>query len=205
MIVERMPLGIYGTNCYIVACDETKEAMVIDPGGDANAIIEKAKELSLIVKYIAVTHGHGDHIGGLIELKDKTGALIVIHEGDQELLIDAEKNYSTQMTMENIEADADKLLQDGDILQVGQLSIEVIHTPGHTKGGICLKAEDCLFSGDTLFNRSIGRTDLPGGSLDEIMTSIKNKLMILDEDVKVFPGHGSATTIGKEKATNPYI
>lgn len=205
MILERMSLGVYGTNCYIVACEETKEAMVIDPGGEVKKIINKAKEHNLNVKFIALTHGHGDHIGALKELKDESNAIVVIHKEDEELLTDAHKNYSAQMSMENVNGNADKLLQDGEIIQVGQLSIEVIHTPGHTKGSVCFKANDCLFSGDTLFAKSIGRTDLHGGSFDDIINSIRNKLIILDEDVKVFPGHGPATTIGKEKANNPYI
>ncbi len=205
MIVEKIPLGGYASNCYIVGCEKTREALVIDPGANASAIILKAKELNLTIKLIALTHGHCDHIGGLNKLKDETNVLAAIHKQDNELLSDCRKNYSAKMGMRKIETNADKLLEDGDIIKVGKLNVKVIHTPGHTKGSICLKVNDCLFSGDTLFAGSIGRTDLYGGSSDQIIESIKNKLMVLDENIKVFPGHGSATTISKEKQVNPYV
>ena len=205
MIIERLQLGIYGTNCYIIGCDTTKEAIVIDPGGEPEEILYKANDLGLKIKYIALTHGHGDHIGGLIELRNETGAPVLIHKEDEELLVNAKMNLSEQISRRKIEVTPDRYLDEGTALNVGKLDFEVIHTPGHTKGSVCLKVQDNIFSGDTLFAGSIGRTDLYGGSYDNIIASINNKLMIYDDNDKVFPGHGPASTIGKEKETNPYI
>ncbi|RKD34646.1 MBL fold metallo-hydrolase [Thermohalobacter berrensis] len=205
MILQRVPAGIYGANCYILGDEVTKEAIIVDPGGDVDDIILKIKELDLNVKYIVLTHGHGDHIGGLIELKDKMDATILIHENDEELLIDAEKNLSSHMSMDNIEIKPDKVLKEGDKLKFGKYEAIIIHTPGHTKGSICIKVDNNILTGDTLFAGSIGRTDLYGGSFDKIIKSIKEKILIYDDDVKLFPGHGPVTTIGIEKNTNTFI
>lgn len=205
MIIEKMSLGIYGANCYIVAPKENCQAIVVDPGGDALEIVNKLEELNLTLKYIVLTHGHGDHIGGLKVLKEKTNAKVLIHKNDEVMLLDADINLSSKMSMENVEVSPDELLKDGDKLNIDDLIIEIIHTPGHTQGSICLKFENHIITGDTLFAGSIGRTDLYGGSFEDILESIKNKLMIYDDEILVLPGHGPFSKIGLERSKNPFI
>jgi len=203
--VERIPVGLYAANCYIIACEDTNKAAVIDPGGDSEKIVGKINENELLLEYIILTHGHGDHIGGVTALKKRAGGLILIHEEDEYLIKDADKNFSSMMSGPKVEFEADKTLKDGDILKLGNLELEIIHTPGHTPGGICIKVRDLLFTGDTLFSNSIGRTDFERGSYKEIIKSIKERLIVFDDDTKVLPGHGPASTIGIEKTTNPFL
>lgn len=205
MIVERIPVGIYAVNCYIVGCEKTKEAIVIDPGGDADSILVMLNNYGLTCKYIILTHAHGDHIGGLKQLKEQTNASILVHKQDEELLLDASKNLSAQMSMENVEIKPNTLLEDNDIMNFGKYKFKIIHTPGHTPGGICILVDDILFTGDTLFAGSIGRSDLYGGSTNQLMASIKGKLVDLDDNIKVLPGHGPSSTIKIEKNTNPFL
>ncbi|SKC70110.1 MBL fold metallo-hydrolase [Maledivibacter halophilus] len=205
MYIERVVTGIYAANCYLLGCEKTNEAAVIDPGGDADDILKKINKNVLDVKYIILTHGHGDHIGAVREIKEKTGAKILIHSKDEALLKDAEKNLSSLMSGPDVSLTADRLLNDGDIVDVGELELKIIHTPGHTPGGISIKVEDVLITGDTLFAGSIGRTDFEGGSFEKIIKSIKNKLLIYDDSTKVLPGHGPASTIGNERAKNPFL
>jgi len=201
----RIPAGIYAANCYIVYCETTKEGIVIDPGGDIDDILGVIKENNLKIKYIVLTHGHGDHIGGVGELKNALGTLIMIHEEDRDMLIDGSKNLSKIMAMGSVEIEPDRLLKDGDIIEFGEEKAEIIHTPGHTRGGICLKIGDNIITGDTLFAGSIGRTDLLGGDFETIISSIKEKIMIYPEKTQIFPGHGPSSTIGKERVTNPFL
>ena len=189
MKIIRIPAGIYAANCYIIFDESTRSGIVVDPGGDVDDLLASIKENKIQVKHIVLTHGHGDHIGGVIGLKKALGASVLIHELDKDMLIDGGKNLSTVMAMGSIEIEPDKLVKDGDIIKVDDLNIEIIHTPGHTLGGICLKIEDNLITGDTLFAGSIGRTDLLGGDYDTI----------------VYPGHGPSSTIGKEKISNPFV
>lgn len=205
MEFKRLPLGIYQANCYILHDDKTKEAAVIDPGGDFPELKSYIESNGLSVKYIIVTHGHGDHIGALRELKDYSKAIICVHKEDHEMLGSKSKNYSEVVACTGVEMSADRLLEDGDVLELGETKLKIIHTPGHSRGGICVYCEGNLFSGDTLFAGSIGRTDLTGGSFDEIIASIKSKILILPENTAVYPGHGSSTTISIEKKMNPFL
>lgn len=205
MEFKRLPLGVYQANCYILFDENTKETAVIDPGGDFPEIESFIADNELKVKYIIITHGHGDHIGALRELKDYTNAVVCIHSEDNEMLKNSRMNYSAEMGYPLVEMSADKLLSDGDELILGGTKLSVIHTPGHSRGGICIYFEGSLFSGDTLFACSIGRTDLEGGSMDEIIDSIKGKLLTLPEDTAVYPGHGPSSTILIEKKRNPFL
>ncbi|MBC8590421.1 MBL fold metallo-hydrolase [Wansuia hejianensis] len=205
MKIQRIPAGIYAANCYIIYCHNTKEGIIVDPGGDADTIIENIKNNKIEIKYIVLTHGHGDHIGAVKELKDELDVPLLAHEDEQELLKNPNINLSATMAMGAIELEPDILLKDKDIIEFGNLKGEVIHTPGHTRGGICLKLDDYLISGDTLFKGSIGRTDLLGGNYKDLMDSIKNKILILDENTIVLPGHGQSSTILDEKLYNPFL
>ncbi|HZK33251.1 MAG TPA: MBL fold metallo-hydrolase [Tissierellaceae bacterium] len=204
MEIIRVTAGVYGVNCYIVY-DNTKEGIVVDPGGDADEILEIIKEKEINIKYIVLTHGHGDHIGGLVELKNTLKVPIMIHGEDRTMLADGSKNLSPTMAMGRVEVEPDILLKDGDIIKMGNQEILVIHTPGHTKGGIALKVQDNIITGDTLFTGSIGRTDLLGGDYSQLIESIKEKLFIYPDETKVYPGHGPSSTIGREKVANPFL
>ena len=189
------------TNCYIVFDEETTETMVIDPAGDVDKIIEMINILKGKLKYIYITHCHGDHIGGINELKNKLGGKILIHRYDAEGLNDEKINLTTYIGMDKIELEADSIIDDADLIHLGNIEFKVIHTPGHTIGSTSLycQKEKLLFSGDTLFRGTWGRTDLPTSSIENIMDSIVNKLMILPDDIIVYPGHGKSTMIKEEK------
>ncbi len=189
------------TNCYIVFDEKSTETMVIDPAGDVDKIVEMIDILKGKLKYIYITHCHGDHIGGVNELKNRCGGKILIHRYDAEGLNDEKINLTTYIGMDKIELEADSRVDDGDLLHLGDLEFKIIHTPGHTIGGTSLYCEEekLLFSGDTLFRGTWGRTDLPTGSIEDIMNSITNKLLILPDDTIVYPGHGKSTMIGDEK------
>lgn len=205
MEFKRLPLGIYQANCYVLHDEKTGETAVIDPGGEFPVLKDYIESRNLKVKYIILTHGHGDHIGALRELKDYTGATVCIHSGDHEMLRSSRMNLSSEMGFAPVEMTADQLLKDGDVLELGSTRLNIIHTPGHSPGGICIYCEGSLFSGDTLFACSIGRTDLTGGSYNQIIASIKNKLLLLPDDTAVYPGHGPSSTILTEKKRNPFL
>lgn len=201
----KLEVGNLGTNCYIIYCEDSKQAAVIDPGGnqaDILAIIEREK---LQVEYIINTHGHVDHIMANHAIKQVTGAPILIHTDDAQMLTNAQNNLSAFVGTAVTSPPADKLLKHNDQIQVGNINLEVLHTPGHTPGGICLKSGNTVFSGDTLFSESIGRTDFPGGSYEQLLNSIKENLLVLPDDVVILPGHGPDTTIGWERQYNPFI
>lgn len=207
MEVFKMKTTIMDENVYIYFDTDTKEAVIIDPGNEADVIIKFIDENNLDVKAILLTHGHFDHIGAVQELKDYTGALICCHELEKDLIEDPNLNLSESMIEKKLSVKVDKFLKDEDIFEFASTSLKVIHTPGHTKGGICFYDENrhLLFTGDSLFKNSIGRTDFPGGSMDELVNSLKTKILVLPEDTIIFPGHNVNSTIGEEMKTNPFL
>lgn len=205
MIFQGFAVGSYYSNCYIIGSESTKEAAIIDPGADFNKIDRVINELNLVPKMIILTHYHGDHIGAVLDIVEKYNALVYIHKDDAEPLKDSNINFSKQIVGKSISIKPDVLLNDGDVLELGELKLEIIHTPGHTKGGICIKVENIMMTGDTLFNKSIGRTDFPGGSYEELISSVTEKIFKFDEDITIYPGHNSPSTIKSEKLSNPFF
>ncbi|MGI6648019.1 MAG: MBL fold metallo-hydrolase [Bacillota bacterium] len=210
MILLGMEVGQLGTNCYIVGCEESREAAVIDPGGDALKILKFLERNNLKLTHIINTHGHIDHIGGNRTLKEQTQAELIIHEEDASMLTSAGRNLSLFSGMVMSGPAADRTVKEGDKIKVGNtVVLEVIHTPGHTPGGISLKLEvdgkNILFVGDTLFNGSIGRTDFPGGSYRQLIESIQQKIMVFPDETEVYPGHGPGTKVGFERKSNPFL
>jgi len=207
MIHEIITVGPLQCNCSIIGDEATREAMVIDPGDQIDDIMNIVERHGLTVKQIVVTHAHIDHVGGAMKLKQRTGAPVMLNQNDQALL----KMMDTQAAWIGVRPPGqiaiDQSLKDADRLQVGKLNASVMHTPGHTEGSICLyfPAEKKLIAGDTLFAGSIGRTDLPGGSYEKIMDSLRGRVLELSDDTVVIPGHGPETTIGEERQSNPFL
>lgn len=202
MILKRFVVGPLETNCYVLGDEDSKEAVVIDPGGDPEAIKNYIKKNNLKLKYIINTHGHGDHIGANPYFP---GADVLIHESDADFLTEPALNLSSSFGLKISVPKANRLLNDGDKIKVGKLELEVMHTPGHTPGGICLRYDNIIFTGDTLFFEGVGRTDIPNASWDRLLESIKNKLMALPDESRVYPGHGPETSIGHERKHNPFL
>jgi len=204
VIVERLVVGPFASNCYIVGSEVTREGMIIDPGGEARQILEKVNDLQLDIKLIVLTHGHIDHIGAVKEVSEATGAEFCIHADDAWSLQEQRVSNIFSLSYPMLPP-ADRLIRGGDNINVGDLHFLVLHTPGHTLGGICLLGQGVVFSGDTLFNYGIGRTDLPGSSYSQLLNSLHAKLMVLPDDTTVYPGHGPDTTIGAERRANPFL
>ncbi len=205
MVFEGFGVGPMDANCYIIGCEETGIGAVVDPGAEGRRILSRLENHGLKCRYIILTHGHIDHVGSLNEVHQATGAEVLIHKEDAGMLTSPAQNLSLFMgSMLKFKA-ADRLLQDGDKIQVGNVTLEVIHTPGHTPGSICLKVGNDLITGDTLFAGSVGRSDFPGGSHTVLINSIKTKLLSFPDETKVYPGHGPASTIGAEKKFNPFL
>lgn len=208
MIVKQLIVGSMAVCCYIVACEKTKKAAIIDPGGDVDVILAEVDNMGVTVEYIIATHGHPDHVCGNRAIKDATGAKIIMHKLDEQFFGKSEvKNYFSMLGLE-ASPPADIEVDETDEILLGEEKFQIFHTPGHTPGGMCLYNKPDLITGDTLFVGGLGRTDFPGGSHQELLDSIRNKLLILPEDTIVWPGHGYGghrSTIGEEKRTNPFL
>jgi glyoxylase-like metal-dependent hydrolase (beta-lactamase superfamily II) len=202
LILRNLVVGPFGSNCYIVGSESDKVGIIVDPGADANDILKEVKELGLDIRYIVLTHGHMDHIGAVKGVKEATGAEVAVHADDARFL--RRLSLST-LYNRSFPASPDRLLGDGDSIDAGDLHFTVLHTPGHSPGGICLLGCGILFSGDTLFNHGIGRTDFPGCSHSQLINNIHTRLMTLPDDTLVYPGHGPETTIGTERRGNPFL
>jgi len=207
MFHKILPVGVLQCNCSVIGDEQTHEAMVIDPGDQVEEILDILRQANLKLKYIVVTHAHIDHVGGAMKLKAATGAPILLNQNDLALLkmLDMQAAWIGMRSPGAVHVD--ESASEGQKLQIGNIVSQVIETPGHTEGSICLlfPAEKKLIAGDTLFAGSIGRTDLPGGSFDKIMRSLHTQIMALSDDIEVVPGHGPFTTIGEERETNPFL
>jgi len=205
LIIKELTVGPIMANCYIVGCNQTKEAVVIDPGDEADRILNSLAESNLSVAYIINTHGHFDHVGANRKMKEATGASILIHALDAPMLSQLSASAAAWGLSVEDSPMADKMLSEGQRVSFGMITLEVLHTPGHTPGGVSLYTNGVVFVGDTLFAGSIGRTDFPGGDYDTLIASIRNKLFVLEDNVRVLSGHGPETTIGQEKRFNPFV
>lgn len=205
--IFSLTVGDLAVNCWFLVNTDTKEALVFDPGDEAERIQAYAAKKECTIKGILLTHGHADHMGGAEALRSLTGAPIYALQEEEEMLLNAKTNLSVFIQHKSITVNADEFLKDGQELTLGGMKLKVFHTPGHTPGGCSYYCEDagCVFSGDTLFQASVGRSDFPGGSMSELVRSVKEKLFMLPDGTKVYPGHGDATTIGYEKVYNPFV
>jgi len=205
MILTRLVVGPLQVNCYILADEKTKEAVVIDPGDDAGDILRVIREKGLAVKYLVNTHAHFDHVGANKALKEATGAQLLLHEQDAGVLKTSTMHAAAFNLTTTASPAADRYVRHGDLIEAGEVSLKVLETPGHSPGGICLLEQGMIFTGDTLFAGSVGRSDLPGGNLMTLLAGIKQNLLTLPDETRVFPGHGPDTTIGDERRDNPFL
>lgn len=204
MSIKMLSVGPMQANCYIIECEETKSAMVVDPGDEGIRIAGDIKKRGLQLDFIVDTHGHVDHIAANKDLVEEFSAPLCIHSADADMLVNPQLNLSFFIGVPVSSPKADKLLADGDILKVGNIELKVIHTPGHSPGSMCLLGDDFIITGDLLFAGGIGRYDFPGSSYEQLIDSLQ-KVISLDDDLVVYPGHGPATTIGDERRTNPFL
>lgn len=205
MKIKTAPLGNMGANFYMVTCEETNELFVVDPGACAHTASELIKESGATLKYIILTHAHADHIGALDEIKNEYDVPVVICTHEAEALSSDEYNLCSVFGIPSPKTKPDICVNDGDTLPFGNAEIKFLHTPGHTKGSMCILFDNCLISGDTLFYGSIGRTDFPGGSFKEIEKSIVEKIYSLDGNTVIYPGHGNPTSVKFEMKNNPFV
>lgn len=199
MKIKSLVVGDYGTNCYILIDEQSMQCAVIDPGGDASNIVKSIEDSKCKVKYILLTHGHMDHTGAVLEIKNKYNVPVVISEKDYKMVQQRTFVYG------NIGNEIPLYIKDNQVFEIGNIKLKAIYTPGHTPGGVSFLTDGVIFSGDTLFQGSIGRTDFPGGDFKAIIDSIKTKIMILPEDTVVLSGHGPKTSVGEEKKYNPFL
>lgn len=205
MIVECLTVGPLMENCYILGDDKTKIAAVIDPGDEPERIVERLEKRKLQCTHILLTHAHVDHVSGINGVVKATGANVYIHKDDAFMLKSAPVQALAFGMKPFLPPKVDRYLEDGEIIEIGNLKVKVLHTPGHSSGGVCFLVEKCIFVGDTIFQGSIGRTDLPGGNYNELINSIETKIFTLPDDTVIYPGHGPETTVGYEKKYNPFF
>ena len=205
MIVRMLTVGDLSTNCYVVGCESTLEGIVIDPGADADVILSEVRRLNLRMVRIVNTHGHFDHTMANGAVKAATGAQILIHQADADMLTNPLKSFAFWAGSLKPGPAADAFLKDGDVIRFGRQELTVLHTPGHSPGSISLLTKGTVFTGDALFQGSIGRTDFPGGNYDQLIRSIRTRLLVLPDDTVAFTGHGPSTTIGEERRFNPFL
>ena len=203
--VDTLVVGPIEENCYVLKDEETNEGIIIDAGDNGQEILAYVRDNGIDVTFLVNTHGHWDHIGAVDVLRDALGVQLAIHREDAPMLTAGEEEMAVYSVFVGKKKPAEILLEDGDVINFGKSSLKVIHTPGHTKGGICLYGGGCLFSGDTLFASSVGRTDLPGGDYHEILHSVNVALAQVADETKVYPGHGPASRMGRERRCNPYL
>lgn len=206
MIIKTYHTGPLAVNCYVVTDEKTKKTFMVDPGGHNIDLVNYIKDNGLQLEYIILTHGHGDHMGGVPKMREEfpdVKLVACIHE--KQLLEDARLNMSAMVYGYPVAFSADRYVDDGDTLKIGELELKFLHTPGHSPGGMCILVEDAVFSGDTLFEQSVGRADFPGSSFRTLIKSIHEKLFTLPDDTKVLPGHMGSTTIGFEKENNSFV
>lgn len=205
LVIRRLVVGSLSANCYIVGNADTREGMVIDPGGNPEDILQAIADSKFHIQTIVLTHGHSDHIAALYDIQERTGAEVAIHTEDADFL-EGRGSFSSMFGISyKTPEPPDRLLREGDIIELGSHRFAVIHTPGHTPGSICLLTGNKVFTGDTLFYRGIGTTLMPGSSRRQLIDSIQARLMVLPDDFRIYPGHGRETTIGSERKNNPFI
>lgn len=200
-----LPVGLLQSNCYLVYCSNSRKAVIIDPGEEGDRILEAIRERRLQPVWILLTHGHGDHIGAIGFLKQHFSIPVAIHREEASMLTDPTVNMSSLFGLSITAPPADRLLKDGDVIDFEGKTISVLHTPGHSPGGVSYRIDQYVFTGDALFKGTVGRTDIPGGSHVRLIHGIKEKILALDDEVIVYPGHGPVTTVGEERRFNPYL
>ncbi|MEW6380849.1 MAG: MBL fold metallo-hydrolase [bacterium] len=205
MLLEKFVIGPFSVNCYFIGCPQQKKLAVIDPGGEVEELWRRIQDSGYSLEYIINTHGHIDHIAGNLDLKNKSQAQILAHAGDVPFMTSRQEFLALMLPGAQPSPVPDQLLTDGQVIQLGSIGLKVLHTPGHTPGGICLLTDNILFTGDTLFAGGIGRTDLPGGNYSQLIHSIRDKLFCLDERLIIMPGHGDESTLVREKRDNPFV